>query len=100
MTHKISIVMAYYNRKEQLLFTLKTINDSHHKNIEVIIIDDASDESNRLENIIHNYPFYINLIRIEPTDKKHVNSCIPYNIGFKNITGDIVIIQNPEVCHA
>ena len=35
----------------------------------------------------------------EREEKKWLNPCIPYNIGFKESTGDIIIIQNPEIYH-
>lgn len=95
----ISIVMAYYNRLPLLEYTLKTINMTKYdkKKIEVIIVDDGSDESHIIPE--YNYEYHIKVIRIDPKDKQHINSCVPYNIGFKNATGDIIIIQNPEVCH-
>lgn len=96
---KISIVMAYYNRKEQLITTFDTIKLSSYSNFEVIIVDDTSNDENRLEDIIDNYNFTIKLIRIEPINKTWINSCIPYNIGIQNAIGDIIILQNPEVCH-
>lgn len=39
---KVSIVMAYFNHKEQLIQTIDSIHKSLHNNIEIIIIDDAS----------------------------------------------------------
>lgn len=96
---KISIVIAYYNRLNLLDFTLKTIKNSNYKNFEVVIVDDASDPNQNPELIIKKYNFDIKLITIKKEDKKHMNSCIPYNIGFKETTGDIIIIQNPECCH-
>lgn len=91
--------MGYYNRKKQLITTLETIKKSKHKDFSVIIVDDASNEEHKLNDIIDNYDFPIKLIRIEPKNKTWKNSCIPYNIGFKHADGDIIIIQNPEVCH-
>lgn len=96
---KISIVMAYYNRKSQLEYTLKTIQMSKFKNIEIIIVDDASRDEHRLEDIVNNYDIDIKLIRVNPEDKTYVNPCMAYNRGFKEATGDIIVIQNPEVCH-
>jgi dTDP-4-dehydrorhamnose reductase len=96
---KISIVMAYINRYRQLQHTLNTISKSLYKNIEVVIVDDGSIQDQRLENLIYQYDFEITLTRIEPSDKKWVNPCIPYNIALSKATGDIIIIQNPEVCH-
>lgn len=95
----ISIVMAYYNRKSLLQFTLQTITQSAYKDVELIIVDDGSAPEHRLEDIIGNYDLNIVLVRIEKEHKQHINPCIPYNIGFSYISGKIVILQNPEVCH-
>jgi len=95
---KISIVSAYYNRKEALLRTIKTIEKSAAKDIEFIIVDDGSDDHHRLEDYANKFNF-IKLVRIEPEDKKHINPCVPYNLGFSKVTGDIVIIQSPECFH-
>lgn len=98
MIPKISIVSAYYNRKKALWRTLKTMEKSHFKDFEFIIIDDASDSSQRIEDLAEEFNF-IRLVRIEPKDKHHVNPCIPFNLGFSLVTGNIVIIQSPECLH-
>jgi len=98
---KISIIIGYYNRKKQLFYTLKTINDSSYKNIEIIIVDDCSDNpedilnNNELEKLNMN----IKLISIKKEEKTWVNPCIGYNRGIRESTGDIIILQNAEVCH-
>jgi glycosyltransferase involved in cell wall biosynthesis len=102
MNKTISIVMGYYNRKEQLLFTLETIlkqYNKHNFDLEIIIVDDASNDENKLEDIMGNYPFKIKLISIDKKDKNWINPVISYNLGIKNCSGDIIIFQNPEVCH-
>ena len=103
--------MAYYNRKSQLALTLETILQSNYikqnnlkQNIEIIIVDDASDTNERLEHFITLEPFNklpIKLIRIDLADKNHVNPCYAYNtaLQYVNKESKIVIIQNPEVCH-
>jgi glycosyltransferase involved in cell wall biosynthesis len=95
---KISVVMSYYNRKKLLIKTLNSIKKTQHNNFEVVIVDDGSVESERIEDIIDEFDF-IKLIRLNPKDKWYVNSCIPYNIGFRSCTGDAIIIQNPECYH-
>lgn len=99
---KVSIVMAYFNRKEQLIQTITSINKSLHKNIELVIVDDASESDQDvhlfIDNIIRN-DIQVNITTIKKEDKTWVNPCIPYNIGFKQATGDIIMIQNPEVMH-
>lgn len=95
---KISIVTAYYNRKKALWRTLKTMEKSSFKDFELIIVDDASDSSQRIDDFAEEFDF-IRLVRIEPEDKHHMNPCIPFNLGFSLVTGDIVIIQAPECLH-
>ena len=99
---KISIVMAYYNRKPQTLETLKGFQRMYagKYNFEVIIVDDNSNEENRLEEDIKQFTFPINLIVISAEEKgDRINPCIAYNRGFAEATGDIIVIQNPECYH-
>lgn len=90
--------MAYYNRKPQLINTLYSIALSSYKNIEVIIVDDASDSEHRIEDLTSTFPF-IQIIRVEPLQKTWINPCIPFNLGIKQSRGSKIIIQNPEVIH-
>lgn len=98
MDKKISIVTAYYNRREQFNNTLKSILESEHANYEIIIVDDGSDDNHRIENLVEKYDF-IKLIRIEEQDRYYINPCIPFNIGFSAATGEIIMLQNPECFH-
>ncbi len=94
---KISIAMAYRNRKEQLINTLISIQQSSVKDIEVVLVDDAS-EVNISDTICKSFPF-VRYIRLEKKDKWYLNPCIPYNLAIARTTGDIIIIQNPECVH-
>ena len=95
----ISIVTAYFNRKKLFQSTLESLKQSRCKeDFEVIAVDDGSDESERLEDLVSNYPF-LKIIRLEQKNKWYNNSCIPYNEGFKVAKGDKIIIQNPECYH-
>ena len=94
----ISIVSAYYNRKDLLINTLESLKNSEVKDYEYIVVDDVSSDEHRIEDLQELYP-NLKVIRINKEDKWWVNPCIPYNIGFKQIKGDIVIIQNPECKH-
>jgi glycosyltransferase involved in cell wall biosynthesis len=95
---KVSIVSAYYNRKHLLINTLNTIKKTSHTDYEMIVVDDCSDDEHRIESLVYDYSF-LKVIRLERKDKWYSNPCIPFNIGFKNVTGDVVIIQNPECLH-
>jgi len=101
-TKKISIVMAYYNRKPQTLETLRGFERIYagKYNFEVIIVDDNSNYENRLEEDIKQFTFPINLIVISKEEKgDRINPCTAYNRGFAEATGDIIVIQNPEIYH-
>ena len=94
----ISIVTPYYNRKRLFIETLKSIAKSAYKDFEVIAVDDASIEDERIEDLITEFPF-LKVIRLEEKDKWYFNSCIPFNIGIARATGDIIMLQNPECLH-
>lgn len=94
----ISIVSAYYNRKDLLINTLESLKNSEVKDYEYIVVDDVSSTEHRIEDLQILYP-NLKVIRINKEDKWWNNPCVPFNIGFKEIKGDIVMIQNPECKH-
>lgn len=95
----ISVVTAYYNRKKLFIRTLKSMMPYYGKiDFEVVVVDDGSDEAERLEDLNSKFPF-LRIIRLEKENKWYKNACIPFNIGFAAIKGDKVIIQNPECYH-
>lgn len=98
---KISIVMGYYNRLAQLESTLKSIYYSGYPNIEIIIVNDKSKEDQNPSKLINEYQIFFNsnIKLINILSKDHVNPCIAYNIGIHQSTGDIIILQNPEVMY-
>jgi mannosyltransferase OCH1-like enzyme len=88
---KISIVMAYYNRQNLLDKTLESFAKSKVKNYELIIVDDASDTPLVCNNA--------KIIRVNKEDKWYNCSAVAFNRGFREATGDIILIQNPECYH-
>lgn len=100
--YDFSIVFAYCNRREQTITTLDGFEEKYANkyNFEVIIVDDNSNNENKLQDIIEDYSFPINLIVISEEEKgDRVNPCTAYNKGFKQAKGEIVIIQKPECYH-
>ena len=91
--------MTHWNRKIQLYRTLVTISrlyDSY--DYEVIVVDDCSDENNKIKEF-ESFP-NVKVIEISKEEKgDRVNPSVPYNIGFENVTGDIIMIQNAENLH-
>lgn len=95
----ISVVTAYYNRKKLFTRTLKSMLSYYGSiDFEVIVVDDGSDEAERLEDLQADFPF-LRIIRLEKENKWYKNPCIPFNIGFEAVKGDKIIIQNPECYH-
>ena len=94
----ISIVTSYYNRKKLFYHTLLRLKASSFKDIEVIAVDDGSNDENRLEDLQKEFGF-LKVIRVEPADKWYINACVPFNMGFRAAAGEIIIIQNPECLH-
>jgi len=99
-TKSISIVMTYWNRPRQLELTLKSLKRSSLiQDAQIIIVDDASDEIKKASRVIARSGLDVNLIEVSKEQKTWKNPCIPYNMGFKKATGDIIVIQNSECFH-
>ena len=96
---KISIAMTYFNRKEQLKRTLKSLSFFEENIHEVIIADDASDEGQKID-YIDDFNFRIKLIEIPPDKKTYLNCCVPFNMALRTCEGDAIVIQNSECYHA
>ena len=99
----VSIVTAYFNRKPQFLYTLKTISITKYDKslIDIIVVDDASDKEHILDEkeLSKTFGLNIKVIRITKEEKSWKNPVIPYNVGFHYAKGDIIIYQNPECCY-
>lgn len=94
--------MAYYNRLPQLKYTLKTFEKSSFKDFEIVIVDDYSTAAHSIDTLPKEFPsLNFKIIKMQDLNakKSYVGPSIPYNIGFKESSGDKIIIQNPECCH-
>lgn len=99
---KISIVISYYNRRYLLINTLRSINffNYDNSNLEIIIVNDGSSEEEKISDLPILFPeLNIKIIEISNKEKKWINPCVPFNIGFYESSGDVIIIQNPECLH-
>lgn len=96
----ISIVAAYYNRIPQLTYTLRCMHQTSVKDFEMIIVDDFSGDYEKLCDLQKDYPF-LKIVKMadKVSEKNYANPCVPFNVGFKEAKGDIIVIQNPECCH-
>lgn len=98
---KISIVFAYYNRRNLLINTLNSIiKTKYNGQLEIIIVNDASKKEQRIDDVNNLFPLLdIKLINIKKDKKWWINPCIANNIGFAFVTGDVIVLQNPECLH-
>jgi len=96
---KISIVIQYYNRKSQFLNTLNSIINTEVslKDIEVVIVDDASVEEHQLNDIFDLFPdLDIKLYTFNQSDKWWSCPVLPINKGISIASGDAVILLCAE----
>lgn len=96
---RISIVATYYNRRQQLINTLKTIKRSKQiDNVEMIVVNDCSADAHLIDDLPETYPF-LRVINMPKPNTWYMNPCIPFNVGLRAAIGDFVIIQNAECLH-
>jgi len=91
--------MTHYNRKQQLLNTLRSIqNQLVNELVEIIIVDDVSNVPLQFTDF-DEFDLDIKLISIQTKNKWWVNPCIGFNQAFNLISNPITIIQNAECMH-
>ena len=99
---KLSICMTYYNRRPLLLNTLNSIRKyKKDHDIEVLIVDDASDSEHRIDDLSTEYSD-LNLViyRFEPSEKWWTLQIPPHNKLIAMASGDIILQQGAECYHA
>lgn len=97
---ELSICMTHFNRKQQLLNTLRSIQiqDNAKELTEIIIVDDVSETSLHLSDF-KEFDLDIKLVSIQTKSKWWVNPCVGFNTAFNFINGHRTIIQNAECLH-
>lgn len=96
---KISIVITHYNRKNLLEKTINSIKESsiNKKDIEIIIIDDASDHENYVFDIPKSFPeLDFKIHYFHPEEKWWRCPVIPLNKGIAMATGDVIVLLGAE----
>ena len=86
----VSIIIVNWNRKEDMLFTLKKISSDNYPNLEVVIVDNGSNDGSTTE-IPEIYPDfkYINL-------STNLGCEEGYNVGVLNSSGEILIYLDSD----
>lgn len=93
MAPLISIIIPVYNHAQELLACLDSIEEQTYRNIEVIIVDDASLEpvANALQDKILSFQY--ELIRLE----QNQDAPRARNEGFKRSHGDYVLFLDADI---
>jgi glycosyltransferase involved in cell wall biosynthesis len=97
---KISVTIQYFNRKPLLLNTLNSILHSEidQNDVEVIIVDDASDKYHNIDDIPNLFPgLNIKIFSFDKYEKWWACPVIPLNKGISMATGDVVVLLCAEV---
>lgn len=92
---KISIAIQYFNRRKLLLNTLDSIQKTSldKKDIELIIVDDASNPEHQINDISLLYPdLNIKLFSFTKEEKWWSCPVIPINKGIAMSTGDVIVL--------
>ncbi len=90
---KLSVIIPCYNEKETILTIVNKVREISYDDIEIIIVDDCSTDGTKI--IIEN--------QIEPIVSKVIYHDVNYGKGaalrngFKNATGDIVVVQDADL---
>ena len=80
--------------------TLRSIKESKITPFEIIICDDGSDEDQILRyQDVESFKLNIKIITVLKEDKNWINPSVAYNKCIRETSGDIIVIQNPEVYH-
>ena len=78
----ISVIIPTYNRNEKLLKLLQCLQNQMQDNVEVIVVDDHSDNELKLE-----FPEWLKYIRLEENSG---GASVPRNIGLDNANGKYI----------
>lgn len=88
---KISIIIPYYNAKKFIIETVESVINQTYKNIEIIIVDDGSNDN--VEKILKDYIASKKLTLIK---KKNGGPASARNIGIKYASGDLIAFLDAD----
>jgi glycosyltransferase involved in cell wall biosynthesis len=91
---KISIVIINYNDKIRIERSIESALNQTNKNVEVIVVDDGSDQETR--DIYKKYNDKVKLIQLERDDKSSRTPSRARNEGIKYANGDFICFLDSD----
>ena len=88
---KISVIIPTYNREKLIGDSIKSVLNQTYKNIEVIVVDDGSEDNTKqeIDKIMDNRIRYIKL-------EQNYGAANARNIGIKNAVGQFISFQDSD----
>ncbi len=86
----VSIIILNYNAGDLLLDCVASIYNSNHKNFEIIVVDNVSNDNSH-KKCKEKFP---NITLIE--NSENLGYCEGNNVGLRKAHGDFVAILNPD----
>ena len=96
MTVKLSVIIPVYNEVNTIEEVLNKVTEHHIKNIEIIVIDDGSNDGSnmKLKEIFKNKQIPLEQLIVH---KKNQGKGAAIHSGVSICTGDIIIIQDADL---
>lgn len=91
---KVSLVVINYNDTLRIGRSIESCLNQTYKDIEVIVVDDGSNEETR--NEYERYNGKIKLVQLERTDKKERNPSRPRNAGIDIASGEYIAFLDSD----
>lgn len=88
----VSVIIPVYNRAHVIRRTLDSVASQTYKNIEVILVDDCSDDSVALQKLIDSYDLDIQYIRHE----KNMHGGASRNTGIDASSGEFIAFLDSD----
>lgn len=97
MPTDVSILIPYYNRREQFERSLWLLTRQSHANLSIVIIDDGSKPDQKIDDLVS--PFYprVKVIRIRKSGAPPRSPNKAWNAAFQMSNGEFVITSHPEI---
>ena len=89
---KVSVIIPLYNREKYIVDTIKSVLNQTYKNIELIVVDDASTDNSR--KMLS--PFLNKIKLLEYPDRVNKGQSAAINLGIRYSSGEYLAILDSD----